>query len=92
MLVSPWFIRNYLIWHTFVYHTNVGQLLMMGFNDLASGGADDVAVSKFMELDRALVSYDYNEVERNRIYMQESIRVDTRPIQVERSICLSRNS
>ena len=73
LCVSPWFIRNYLVWQTFVYHTNVGQLLVMGFNDHASGGADDVAVERFMELDRALAHYPYNEVERDRIYRQEAV-------------------
>ena len=29
--VSPWFIRNYLVWHTFVYHTNMGTNWWLSF-------------------------------------------------------------
>jgi 4-amino-4-deoxy-L-arabinose transferase-like glycosyltransferase len=71
LCVSPWFIRNYLVWHTFVYQTNAGQNLLMGFNDRATGGDDDE--TRFLELDLEMVPYGYNEVERNRIYKDAAL-------------------
>jgi 4-amino-4-deoxy-L-arabinose transferase-like glycosyltransferase len=67
--VSSWLIRNYLVWHTFVYQTNVGHNLVMGYNGLATGGYGH---SKFLESDRALALHGYNEVERDRIFKQEA--------------------
>src|SRR5262249_20756849 len=61
--LSPWFIRNYLVWHTFVYHTNMGSNWWLGFNDLATGGPE---VTILLDLDYRLVSQGYNELERDR--------------------------
>jgi 4-amino-4-deoxy-L-arabinose transferase-like glycosyltransferase len=71
VFVSPWFIRNYFVWHTFVYQTNAGQNLVMGFNDRATGNNDDD--SRLLELDLAMAPYGYNEIERNQIYKQYAI-------------------
>jgi 4-amino-4-deoxy-L-arabinose transferase-like glycosyltransferase len=74
--VSPWLIRNYLVWQTFVYQTNVGHNLLLGYNDLATGGYGHTRV---LELDRALAPHDYNEVERDRLFKRaafEWIRSD----------------
>src|SRR5262249_14199362 len=67
--LSPWFIRNYLVWHTFVYHTNMGSNWWLGFNDLATGGPE---VTILLDLDYRLVSQGYNELERDRLFRQEA--------------------
>ena len=69
--VSPWFIRNYIVWHSFVSETNIGENLLLGYNDLATGG---IEYSRVWEIDRALAPYGYNEVERDRIFKQEAFK------------------
>jgi hypothetical protein len=67
--VSPWFIRNYIVWHSFVYDNTIGENLLIGYNDRATGGYE---ISRLWEIDRALAPHSYNEVERARIYKQEA--------------------
>lgn len=70
--VSPWFVRNYLVWQTFVYTTNIGIVMVIGFSDVATGGNE--GMPRFLELDLAFAKYGYNEVERNRGYMREAFK------------------
>jgi 4-amino-4-deoxy-L-arabinose transferase-like glycosyltransferase len=70
VFVSPWFVRNYLLWDKVVYNTAEGRTLMDGFNDLATGGNEFTVTSK---LTRALVPYHFNEVERSDIYRRNAL-------------------
>jgi len=67
--ISPWFIRNYLLWHTFVYQTNAGATLLGGFNDLATGGQE---LTVPLNLEGVLMSQGYNEIDRDRRFRQEA--------------------
>jgi 4-amino-4-deoxy-L-arabinose transferase-like glycosyltransferase len=71
LCVSPWFIRNYVVWHAFVYQTNMGHNLVMGYNDLATGGYEH---SRALEIDIEAARYGYNELERDRIFKQEAFQ------------------
>jgi hypothetical protein len=70
VFVSPWFVRNYLLWDKLVYTTADGRALLDGFNDLATGGNEFTVSSK---LTRTLVSYRHNEIERNDIFRRNAL-------------------
>ncbi len=73
--VSPWFIRNYLVWNTFVYQTNSGHNMLMGYSDFATGGYENNRVhTRVLEIDRALEPHGHNELERDRIFKQEALQ------------------
>jgi hypothetical protein len=71
VVVSPWFIRNYLLWDQPIYSTAGGQSLIFGFNERAHGGFDD---GVFSRLRLSLSATGFNELERDRIYRQEALK------------------
>ena len=69
---SPWFIRNYFVWHTFVHVTTVGHNLLLGFSDFATGDYESYSVhAPILKIERE--SYGLNEVERDRLFKQAAI-------------------
>jgi hypothetical protein len=71
VIVSPWLIRNYVLWHEPIYQTGGGQSLIFGFNEQANGGFDDTVFSR---LRFSLSATGFNELERDRIYRQEALK------------------
>jgi hypothetical protein len=68
--ISPWLIRNYLLWERIVYHTASGETMLEGFNDGATGGFD--GLTRAREIDRQIAPLGYDEVERDRILRHEA--------------------
>lgn len=77
LLMSPWWIRNYIVLDHFVpFTTSSGKVLYLGNNPSNKYGGCDMAVDVEREKFASIAKID-DEIERNNAYKQEAVKFIT---------------